>query len=131
MKVMSVISATALAACLTFATVSAQAQTKISPESAQGMTSSTAQFSNQQLIVATVHQAWLMSGKNEQVFFGMVTRLAEISAQNRGLELPDTKAAGERVGNLIKTMAKADTDQLLYAVVDKAVREVGKPVPVK
>lgn len=131
MKVMNVISATALAACLTFATVGAQAQTNISPTSAQGMTSSSAQFSNQQLIVATVHQAWLMSGKNQQVFFGMVTRLAEISAQNRGLELPDTKAAGERVGNLIKTMAKSDTDQLLYAVVDKAVREVGTPLPVK
>ena len=58
----------------------------------------------------------------------MVTQLAEISAKNRNLELPETAAAGRRVGEMIKTAAKQDTDQLLFAVVDSAVRKVGKPL---
>ena len=75
----------------------------------------------QQLITSTVHQAWVMSGRNEATFFEMVRTLAEISAANRGVTLPNTKAAGEQMGEYIKNTAKADTDQLLYDVVDKAV----------
>jgi hypothetical protein len=79
----------------------------------------------EQLITSSVHDAWVMSGRNEQTFFQMVSQLAQISAQKRGLTLPDSEAAGKRFGQLIKTMAKADTDQLLYVVVDKAVQQVG------
>jgi hypothetical protein len=78
-----------------------------------------------QLITSSVHDAWVMSGKNEQTFFQMVSQLAQISAQKRGLTLPDSEEAGKRFGQLIKTMAKADHDQLLYVVVDKAVQQVG------
>ena len=67
-----------------------------------------------------------MSGKNAATFFEMVTQLATISAQKRGLQLPESEAAGEKFGELIKSMAKADHDQLLYVVVDKAVQQVGK-----
>jgi hypothetical protein len=77
-----------------------------------------------QLITSSVHDAWLLSGKNEQVFFEMVTQLAQISAQKRGLMLPDSQEAGKRFGELVKEMAKADHDQLLYVVVDKAVQQV-------
>ena len=81
----------------------------------------TPSFTNEQLLTATVHQAWLLSGKNEEVFFGMVQQLAEISAKNREITLPESEAAGRRMGNYIKQSARADTDQLLFAVVDKAV----------
>ena len=76
-------------------------------------------------MTSSVHDAWVMSGKNEQTFFEMVSQLAQISAQKRGLTLPDSEEAGKRFGLLIKTMAKADHDQLLYVVVDKAVQQVG------
>jgi hypothetical protein len=79
----------------------------------------------EQLITSSVHDAWVLSGRNEQTFFQMVSQLAQISAQKRGLTLPDSEAAGKRFGQLIKTTAKADTDQLLYVVVDKAVQQVG------
>jgi hypothetical protein len=85
-------------------------------------------YSAAELIPLTVHQAWLKSGKNEDAFFDMVTQLAELSAQDRNLELPQTAAAGRQVGEMIKIMAKKDTDQLLYAVVDAAVRKVGTPM---
>ena len=62
-------------------------------------------------------------------FFEMVTQLAEISAKNRNLQLPEDATSGRRVGQMIKLAAKADTDQLLYQVVDNAVRKVGKPLP--
>jgi hypothetical protein len=101
--------------------------TQIAPASAAHSEVTGQTFSNEELLPLTVHQAWLKSGKNEEVFFTMVTQLAELSAQNRGLELPQTKAAGQRVGQMIKTMAKQDTGQLLYAVVDAAVRKVGTP----
>jgi hypothetical protein len=101
--------------------------TRTAPASAANSVANGQTFSNEELLPLTVHQAWLKSGKNEEVFFTMVTQLAALSAQNRGLELPQTRAAGQRVGQMIKTMAKQDTGQLLYAVVDAAVRKVGTP----
>lgn len=79
-----------------------------------------------QIVTATVHDAWLLSGKNEEAFFDIVEQLAQFSAQKRGLVLPDTAAAGRQMGVLIKTRAKADHDQLLYAIVDQAVRTLGQ-----
>ena len=78
-----------------------------------------------QLMTASVHDAWVMSGRNDQKFFEMATALAQIAAQNRGLTLPTNAEAGKRFGELVKEGAKGDHDQLLYSVVDKAVRQVG------
>ena len=87
------------------------------------------QWSDAQLVLLTVSQAWRMSGRNEDKFFDIVQQLAAVSAKNRGLVLPNTAAAGEKAGESIKQMAKADHQQLLYEIVDKAVREVGTPAP--
>jgi hypothetical protein len=78
-----------------------------------------------QIIPATVHDAWVLSGRNEEAFFDIVEQLAQVSAQNRGMELPDNAAAGKRMGAIIKQKARADHDQLLYVIVDEAVRAVG------
>jgi hypothetical protein len=78
-----------------------------------------------QLITSTVHDAWVLSGRNEEKFFAMVSELAEISAQKRGLTLPDTDTAGRKFGELVKSLSKGNHDQLLYVVVDKAVQQVG------
>jgi hypothetical protein len=78
-----------------------------------------------QIITASVHDAWVLSGRNEAAFFNIVEQLAQLSAQKRGLALPDDAAAGKRMGELIKEKARADRDQLLYVVVDEAVRAVG------
>jgi hypothetical protein len=107
----------------------AQQHSEIAPASAANGQNDTKNFTTDQLLPLTVHQAWLMSGKNEDAFFDMVTQLAELSAKNRELQLPQTAAAGQKVGEMIKLMAKKDTDQLLFAVVDAAVRKVGTPLP--
>ena len=104
-------------------------QGNIAPPSATSQTAGAQNWTTDQLLTSTVHQAWLLSGKNEATFFEMVTQLAEMSAKNRNLQLPETAAAGRRVGEQIKLAAKADTGQLLYAVVDAAVRKVGTPLP--
>ena len=101
--------------------LSAQQPGAIAPKSADTQTAGPQNWSMDQLVTSTVHQAWLLSGKNEATFFEMVQQLAELSAKNRAITLPDTAAAGQRMGATIKRLAKADTDQLLYAVVDKAV----------
>ena len=80
-----------------------------------------------QILPLTVSEAWQMSGKNEDKFFDMVQDLAAFSAQKRGLVLPASEEAGRQAGEYIKQQAKLDHDQLLYAVVDQAVRKVGKP----
>ena len=80
-----------------------------------------------QIVPASVHDAWLLSGKNEEAFFDIVEQLAQLSAEKRGLSLPDDAAAGRRMGEMIKEKARADHDQLLYVVVDEAVRAIGKP----
>jgi basic membrane lipoprotein Med (substrate-binding protein (PBP1-ABC) superfamily) len=95
------------------------------PQAQGAAGSATGTWTAEQLMTSSVHDAWVMSGKNEQTFFQMVSQLAQIAAQKRGLTLPDSEEAGKRFGQLIKTMAKADHDQLLYVVVDKAVQQVG------
>jgi hypothetical protein len=79
-----------------------------------------------QLVTKTVHEAWVASGRNEDKFFAMVQQCAELSAKNRDIALPDTAVAGEKFGAWIKKETRRDPDQLLYAVVDRAVRYVGK-----
>ena len=74
------------------------------------------------LVTATCRQAWQLGGRNRDGFFDIVKRLAELSAQNRGVTLPDSKAAGQRAGEWIRTQAIKDPDQLLYAVVDHAIQ---------
>lgn len=83
---------------------------------------STADVSDNQLVMMTVHEAWVASGRNEDKFFDFVKRLAEMSASKRGITLPETEAAGTKAGDLIKASARMDPDQLLYAVVDRAVK---------
>lgn len=106
----------------------AQNSVPIAPPSATGQ-GATPTWTTDQLITSTVHDAWLLSGRNEATFFEMVETLAEISAKNRGIALPNTTAAGQRMGAYIKRTAKADTDQLLYVVVDKAVRMTAQKGP--
>lgn len=117
-----------------------QAQQNDQSQTMRGVTPSTTDMSvpdtdvshgwtQNQILTATVHQAWELSGENEANFFEIVKELAEISARNRGLVLPDNTAAGRRAGQYIKEQAKADHNQLLYAIVDKAVQMTGKPAP--
>ena len=90
-----------------------------------GPSTSSGSWTQDQLITSTVHEAWVMSGRNEDQFFEMVKQLAALSAQKRGLTLPETQEAGQRAGAWIKREAKRDPDQLLYSVVDRAVVHVG------
>ncbi len=83
-----------------------------------------------QIITATVHQAWILADKDETNFFEIVKELAEISARNRNLVLPDSATAGQKAGAYIKKQAKADHDALLYAIVDRSVRMTGTAAPV-
>jgi hypothetical protein len=86
-------------------------------------------WTTQQILTCTVSQCWQLSGKNEEEFFDIVQDLAAISAKNRNLTLPEDEAAGKKAGEIIKDKAKADHNQLLFAVVDEAVRQVGTETP--
>ena len=86
-------------------------------------------WNENQIVTATVHQAWQLAGRDENNFFEIVRQLAEISARNRNLELPDDPAAGKRAGQYIRQQARADHDQLLYAIVDKAVQMTATKSP--
>lgn len=125
MKIRTMLAGFAVAATLGFGAQQAKAQAQIAPSSAGTVADST--YTPEQILPLTVHQAWEMSGKDEAKFFAIVTQMAEIAAKNRGLSLPETAEAGRKVGEMIKTMAKKDTDQLLFAVVDAAVRKIGTP----
>ena len=83
----------------------------------------------EQIVTATVHDAWILSGKDQEAFFDIVEQLAQFSAQKRGVTLPNSEVAGRRMGDMIKTKAKADHDALLYAIVDDAVRQLGTKAP--
>lgn len=101
----------------------------IQTKTSQGKEPTQTQFTKDQLVTSTVHQAWLLSGKNEANFLEMVEQIADISANNRGVKLPDSAAAGKKMGEYIKHRAAADSDELLYAIVDKAVLNATTDAP--
>ncbi len=96
-------------------------------QAASDTPTATHSWTTEQIMTATVHQAWILADKDETNFFEIVKELAEISARNRNLVLPDSAAAGQKAGAYIKKQAKADHDALLYAIVDKSVRMTGTP----
>ena len=120
-----------LALCLTLATATLAATAQQSPATITPSGDSTAahNWSTEQILTCTVSDCWQLAGKNETTFFDIVQQLAAISAQSRGLTLPDSAEAGQRVGAYIKAKAKADHGQLLYAIVDASVRRVGTKTP--
>ena len=82
-------------------------------------------WTTQQILTCSVSQCWQLAGKSEDTFFDIVQDLAVVSAKNRNLTLPEDEAAGKKAGEYIKEKAKADHNQLLFAIVDQAVRQVG------
>lgn len=86
-------------------------------------------WTTDQLVTSMVHEAWVLSGRNEDQFFDMVKELAAMSAQKRGVTLPETADAGAKAGAMIKKEARKDPDQLLYAVVDRAVMKTAVKTP--
>jgi hypothetical protein len=120
-----------LALCLTLATatLAATAQSTATISRSGGDSTAAHNWTTEQILTCTVSDCWQLAGKNEATFFDIIQQLAAISAQDRGLTLPDSAAAGERVGAYIKAKAKADHGQLLYAIVDASVRRVGTKAP--
>jgi hypothetical protein len=79
-------------------------------------------WTTEQAVTSSVREAWALGGKTPEGFFEIVKALTEISAQKRGVTLPDTEGSGAKAGEWIKKQAKKDPDQLLYVVVDQAVQ---------
>jgi hypothetical protein len=86
-------------------------------------------WTNEQILTCTVTQCWQLGGKTEEGYFDIIQQLAVISARNRNLTLPEDEKAGEKTGEYIKSEAHKDHGQLLFALVDAAVRKVGIPNP--
>lgn len=101
------------------------AKTEATPSIAPSANEPKHGWSDQEILTCTVSQCWQLADKNEDTFFDIVQRLAVISAKNRDLTLPEDEKAGQKAGEYIKSQAKSDHDQLLFAVVDGAVRKVG------
>jgi hypothetical protein len=77
----------------------------------------------------TCEQAWVAGGKRYGPMTAIVKTLAKVSLANRHLTLPNTKEAGLEAGKGIADDCKADPDALLFAVVDKHVRQVAARCP--
>ena len=118
-----------IALCLTLATATLAATAQqpsapsITPSAADSATPHN--WNTEQILTCTVSDCWQLAGRNETTFFEIIQQLAEISAQSRGLTLPDNAEAGRRAGEYIRAKAKSDHGQLLYAIVDGSVRKVG------
>jgi hypothetical protein len=99
-----------------------QAPTSITPSANEASAHS---YNQDQILTCTVSECWSLGGKTEDGFFDIVQQLAVLSADHRHLVLPESEEAGKKAGEFIKAKAKEDRGQLLYAVVDAAVRQVG------
>jgi hypothetical protein len=107
------------------ATTPARSPVTITPAA----TEPTHTWTTEQILTCTVSQCWQLGGRTEEGYFDIIQQLAVISARSRNLTLPETEKAGEETGEYIKAEAHKDHDQLLFAVVDAAVRKVGTPNP--
>jgi hypothetical protein len=121
-----------IAICLTLAAATVAATAQQQPKSPVTITPSADSaaphgWTTDQILTCTVSDCWQLAGRNETTFFDIIQQLAEISAQTRGLTLPDNAEAGRSTGEYIKAKAHTDHGQLLYAIVDAAIRKVGKP----
>jgi hypothetical protein len=101
---------------------SGHAESSQRPNSESSTNPETHSWTTEQAVTSSVRQAWALGGRTEQGFFQIVKALAELSAQKRGITLPDDQEAGKRAGDWIKAEAKKDPDQLLYVIVDRAVQ---------
>ena len=126
---MRLIHSIALSFTLAATTLAVGAQQPKSPVTVTPSADSAAphNWTTEQILTCTVSDCWQLAGKNETTFFDIIQQLAQISAQTRGLTLPDTEAAGQKTGEYIKAKAHTDHGQLLYAIVDAAIRKVGTP----
>lgn len=96
------------------------------PQSTPAADAPTKTWTIDQVVTDTVSDAWHQGGESEAGFFAIVKTMAEFAAQKRDVALPDSTAAGKRMGDYIKQQARLDHQQLLYPIVDRAVRMVGK-----
>jgi hypothetical protein len=75
----------------------------------------------------TCVQAWEKADKTYPKMLSIVVTLARVSLANRDLTFPDTREAGLEAGKRIADDCKADPNGLLFAIVDKHVRQIAKP----
>ena len=78
------------------------------------------------LLPLTCAQAWVKAGKSYRQMRSIVVTLARVSLANRDLRFPDTREAGLEAGRGIAQDCKADPNGLLFASVDKRVREAAE-----
>jgi hypothetical protein len=91
-------------------------------------TAATHTWTIDRVVTDTVSDAWHQGGETEEGFFAIVKTMAQFAAEKRNVTLPDSRESGRRMGQYIKQQARLDHQQLLYPIVDKAVRMVGTPV---
>src|SRR5437763_4381748 len=59
-------------------------------------------WTTEQIVTSSVREAWALGGKTPEGFFEIVKALTEISAQKRGLALPENEGSGAKAGEWIK-----------------------------
>jgi hypothetical protein len=96
-----------IAICITFAAATLTATAQQQPKSPVTITPSADSaaphnWTTEQILTCTVSDCWQLAGRNETTFFDIIQQLAEISAQTRGLTLPDNAEAGRSTGEYIK-----------------------------
>jgi len=74
----------------------------------------------------TCVQAWVKSNKNYTGMLSILVTLARVSLANRDLTFPNTREAGLEAGKRIAEDCKADPNALLFAIVDKHVRNIAE-----
>jgi len=98
----------------------------VSIEAAQKPAPRKAQMSAIDVLPLTCVQAWVKANKNYTEMRSIVVTLARVSLANRDLTFPNTREAGLEAGKRIAQDCKADPNALLFAIVDKHVRQVAE-----
>ena len=72
-------------------------------------------------------EAWKIANEKENNVYQMVLVLGNHSLKARKLTFPDTKKAGDTLGDLIVAGCVWDPEANFYGIVDRSVRVVASP----
>lgn len=84
----------------------------------------TPDWTQPEVLTATVQQAWEMSGKSRPEFNKMLNQTMALVMANRGLTVADTKEDGMRLGQILRGDIESHPNDLLYTVVDRSMRQM-------
>ncbi len=83
-----------------------------------------ADYRFEDIVHLSCDEAWAVAGEQDENAIAMVIVLADHSLAARQMQFPDTRQAGDDLGDYVVAECNKNPENLLYNEVDKGLRKV-------